>query len=205
MKYSKHLNDEDVSSLMDNALARGEARNALAALLDSTEAEATWHRYHLIGDVVRSENLAPSTAELSFADRVMAALPNERPTPDQSVDGVALMPKPAAEHRSSAANASGFWLKALTGTLCIALVGLLVTGVTRWNTSEGAHADAISSATPAAIAPVTEVALEEDRPIMARDPELDALLSAHRQMGGHSALQAPAGFLRNATFERSGP
>jgi sigma-E factor negative regulatory protein RseA len=37
---------------------------------------------------------------------------------------------------------------------------------------------------------------------MLRDPELDALLSAHRAMGGNSALQLPSGFLRNATFER---
>jgi sigma-E factor negative regulatory protein RseA len=37
--------------------------------------------------------------------------------------------------------------------------------------------------------------------IMIRDPQLDALLVAHRQFGGTSALQMPAGFLRNATFE----
>jgi sigma-E factor negative regulatory protein RseA len=38
-------------------------------------------------------------------------------------------------------------------------------------------------------------------PPMLRDPQLDALLAAHRQFGGTSALQMPAGFLRNATFE----
>jgi sigma-E factor negative regulatory protein RseA len=36
---------------------------------------------------------------------------------------------------------------------------------------------------------------------MIRDSRLDALLAAHRQFGGTSALQMPAGFLRNATFE----
>jgi len=36
---------------------------------------------------------------------------------------------------------------------------------------------------------------------MIRDPQLDALLAAHRQFGGTSALQMPAGFLRRATFE----
>ena len=36
---------------------------------------------------------------------------------------------------------------------------------------------------------------------MIRDPQLDELLAAHRQLGGASALQMPAGFLRNATFE----
>jgi sigma-E factor negative regulatory protein RseA len=36
---------------------------------------------------------------------------------------------------------------------------------------------------------------------MLRDPRLDELLAAHKQYGGASALQMPAGFLRNATFE----
>jgi sigma-E factor negative regulatory protein RseA len=37
--------------------------------------------------------------------------------------------------------------------------------------------------------------------VMIRNPQLDALLAAHRQLGGVSALQMPAGFLRNTTFE----
>ena len=40
--------------------------------------------------------------------------------------------------------------------------------------------------------------------LMIRDPHLDELLAAHRQFGGTSALQAPAGFLRNAAFEGPG-
>lgn len=37
--------------------------------------------------------------------------------------------------------------------------------------------------------------------MLLRDPRLDELLAAHEQSGGVSALQMPAGFLRNATFE----
>jgi sigma-E factor negative regulatory protein RseA len=37
--------------------------------------------------------------------------------------------------------------------------------------------------------------------VILRDPQLDAFLQAHRDAGGPSALQMPAGFLRNATFE----
>ncbi len=40
--------------------------------------------------------------------------------------------------------------------------------------------------------------------VMIRDPNLDALLAAHKQFGGTSALQMPTGFLRNATFESTG-
>jgi sigma-E factor negative regulatory protein RseA len=50
---------------------------------------------------------------------------------------------------------------------------------------------------------VTPVAAASDprAPAMLRDPRLDQLLAAHRQLGGATALQAPSGFLRNATFE----
>jgi len=39
---------------------------------------------------------------------------------------------------------------------------------------------------------------------MLRDAQLDALLAAHRQLGGGSALQMSSGFLRNATFDGGG-
>ena len=45
------------------------------------------------------------------------------------------------------------------------------------------------------------VAAVDAAPVMIRDPQIDALLAAHRQFGGTSALQTPTGFLRNATFE----
>jgi len=44
---------------------------------------------------------------------------------------------------------------------------------------------------------------EESGAVMLRDPQLDALLAAHRQHGGVTALQMPAGFLRNATFNEA--
>ncbi|MBI3533608.1 MAG: hypothetical protein HY068_14270 [Burkholderiales bacterium] len=49
--------------------------------------------------------------------------------------------------------------------------------------------------------PAQPVAVEAT-PAMIRDPRLDQLLAAHQQFGGTSALQMPAGFVRNATFER---
>ncbi|MDV7394670.1 hypothetical protein RZS08_25020, partial [Arthrospira platensis SPKY1] len=39
--------------------------------------------------------------------------------------------------------------------------------------------------------------------VMLRDAELDQFMAAHRQWGGMSALQMPAGFLRNATYENT--
>jgi sigma-E factor negative regulatory protein RseA len=51
-------------------------------------------------------------------------------------------------------------------------------------------------------APGLETAALQAPAVMLRDPELDALMAAHQQMGGHSAWQMPSGFLRNATYER---
>jgi sigma-E factor negative regulatory protein RseA len=51
--------------------------------------------------------------------------------------------------------------------------------------------------------PVVAVAGNEGQQVMIRDPRLDELLAAHKQFGSTAALQMPAGFLRNANFERS--
>ena len=44
------------------------------------------------------------------------------------------------------------------------------------------------------------VAENEGQQVMIRDPRLDELLAAHNQFGSTSALQMPAGFLRNDNF-----
>jgi sigma-E factor negative regulatory protein RseA len=57
------------------------------------------------------------------------------------------------------------------------------------------------SVPPSQVVPVALVTADGASALMIRDPQLDALLAAHRQMGGTTALQMPSGFLRNATFE----
>ena len=51
---------------------------------------------------------------------------------------------------------------------------------------------------PVVVAPV--MVAGEQGPVL-RDPRLEELMAAHRQAGGMSALQMPAGFLRNAAFD----
>ena len=57
---------------------------------------------------------------------------------------------------------------------------------------------------PAQPAQATLASAGNEPQVMIRDPRLDELLAAHKQFGGTSALQMPAGFLRNATFEGGG-
>jgi sigma-E factor negative regulatory protein RseA len=63
---------------------------------------------------------------------------------------------------------------------------------------------ALMQAPPAAAAgdssPST-VLVNTDRGTLIRDARLEQLLAEHRQFGGMSALQMPAGFLRDATHD----
>ncbi|HOF51200.1 MAG TPA: anti-anti-sigma factor, partial [Rhodoferax sp.] len=70
-----------------------------------------------------------------------------------------------------------------------------------WNTTSDGQQLASTRGVPV-IAQMEVAAGSAEGPVMLRDPELDALMAAHQQLGGHSALQMPSGFLRNATFER---
>lgn len=48
------MNDEQISALMDDELPVESSRQALAELLSEPPTRATWGRYHLIGDALRS-------------------------------------------------------------------------------------------------------------------------------------------------------
>lgn len=236
MTDNRQSQQEDISALIDGALQGAEATHALAELLRGDEALATWHRYHLIGDVMRSQELAPAGFELRFAHRVMDCIATEAVSPhvtnasanaNANANAAIATPWAPAPMNQSPANAANHapsrsvWRRALAGGIGAAACLLLVLGSEPLRDALTTHqapqavAQVPSAGSPMAAemkaqnipsqnTPAQEVALD-DRPVMARDPELDALLSAHQQMGGHSALQAPSGFMRNATFARPKP
>jgi sigma-E factor negative regulatory protein RseA len=49
----------------------------------------------------------------------------------------------------------------------------------------------------------TAVVVNTPQGAVIRDAQLETLMAEHRQHGGMSALQMPAGFLRNATYSGS--
>ena len=100
------------------------------------------------------------------------------------------------------ANDSFFNLKWLGGLSAAAAVvafswNLVSTTATSPN---GAGAQLAQSAAQAA-----PVATQSAAGVMLRNPQLDALIAAHNQAGGSSALQMPSGFLRSATFNTGMP
>jgi sigma-E factor negative regulatory protein RseA len=174
-------NREIVSALADGQL-HGEAlaRGVELAATDAAAREA-WQAYHLIGDVLRSDDLAQCTHPGVFLDRLQARLHRESVTvtPD-----IARMP---------AANDGNFRWKLVAGLASITAIAAISWAAIGVSTArpEGAQLAVVPSGT---------VLAKSERGMMIRDPRLDELMAAHRQLGG-AALVAPAGFLRNATFD----
>jgi sigma-E factor negative regulatory protein RseA len=181
---------ELISALADGQL-RGEAfaRGVEAAALDAAALEA-WHTYQLIGDVLRSGELAAGTMPTAFLSRLQLRLQQE-----ERLAGVGQLPaRREPVPRQEAANDSSFRWKLVAGfasLAAVAAIGWTVVGSLAAKSEQGQLAAGTSG---------TVLAGTERGP-MIRDPRLDEFLAAHRQLGGASALQMPAGFLRNATFE----
>jgi sigma-E factor negative regulatory protein RseA len=138
-------------------------------------------------------------ASLGFAAAVMERLALEAPVFAQPA------PVPAPEQAvAPAANDDVYRWKLVAGVATLAAAVAVV-----WQLTAGAPALSGSGAqlaqggvaAPQGATRVTAVITE--RGVLLRDPDLDALLAAHRQQGGVSALQMPAGFLRDATYEVS--
>lgn len=118
---------------------------------------------------------------------------------------------------AESANESGFRWKLVAGfasVIAVAAIGW-TTATSLYDQSgksEGGQMAGTTQALPARSAVVASLPLTTTQTVniansgplvMIRDPHLDALLAAHKQFGGTSALQMPTGFLRNATFEGS--
>lgn len=188
---SQPLN-ERISALMDGDLPAAELDALLEDMAKQDSSANDWHLYHLAGDVLRSSALAPQRADLAFLGRLEQRLAQEGGSP-----AVLLQPvRPASTWQApQRASANGPW-RWVAGVTFTVLVGVL--SISMW------EAVAPAAAPQLAVAPApdaTAVALQAPA-VMLRDPELDALMAAHQQLGGHSAWQMPSGFLRNATYER---
>lgn len=192
---------EQMSALADGQLSGEELGRAVSMACQDEEARATWQTYHLIGDVLRSSDLArmPDTV---LVDRIRSQLAQE---PSRPV--VAPLAQPVVMEARESANASVFRWKMAAGFASLAAVAAIgwsaATGLSGGPTA-GPQLAAAPAQPAQPSAPVVAVANPEGAQVMLRDPRLDELLAAHKQFGNTSALQMPAGFLRNATFDSSG-
>ncbi len=194
---------EQLSELADGQLDEGQLDPVVSWLASSQDARATWHSYHVVGDVLRCGDLGDCSGDQAFVLRLRERLArSQQPdfAPAATAVQISSVAEPvvvAAAHGLRSANDAVVrwkWLTAAASLMAMAVLGWHLGSI---NTIEPARLVGVpgGSVTARAATPEAEPA------VMLRDPRLDALLAAHRQFGGTSALQMPAGFLRNATFE----
>jgi sigma-E factor negative regulatory protein RseA len=217
MSHEKLLGHEQVCALADGQLGGDEFADVMEALAQSDDAFATWQCYHLVGDVLRSGDLGDARDDMAFLSRLRSrmASPVGLQMNDPSVvldtfqTGEVL---PAASGvtsnvlaNGSANDSSGRWklMAGLASMVAVAVVGWhLASGEAALQAAQLAAAPAGSTALVASTASTESTGVPGPAGML-RDARLDELLAAHKQFGGTSALQMPAGFLRNATFEPS--
>jgi sigma-E factor negative regulatory protein RseA len=187
MNNARHLQlEEQLSAFADGELAPEALTQLLADLSHEDTLRENWYAYHVVGDVLRSTDLAPSATESAFWSRLEQRLANEAVRPKQ------VTPLSHAVGRNRApANQRWAWL---VGT-SLSVVAIAVS-VGLWQRDV-----APAGAQLAAVVPAAVLAAPDASGVMIRDPRLDALMQAHQQLGGHSAWQMPSGFLRNATYQ----
>ena len=196
---------------LDDAVGVG---HACAAWHADASHRATWHAYHLIGDVMRSDDLASDAGrDAAFLGALRARLATEpvvlAPQPLQSTQAAAISHRSTWSWRVPAAVAAGF----------VAVAGVLVATRGAGSLSGAPAAPALAQAQSQSLVPVAvaqgvagpgavpssdtsaEPAVLIVNGQLIRDVQLDRYLAAHKQFAGSSALGVPSAFLRSATAD----
>jgi len=193
-----NMNKQELVSALADAQLRGEAfARGVEQVTADAQAREAWATYHLIGDVLRSADLAAGTPPDRFLARLQQRLAAE-PVPQRPVLPVVATEAVApAQAERAAANDTGWRWKLVAGMASVTAMAAVA-----WNLAGGGTAAQPQMA--AAPAGSAQVVATTEAGTMIRDARLDQLMAAHRQFGSANALQTSAGFLRNATFEGSG-
>lgn len=190
------------SAVADGEASGPELQSALASWREGSSAETTWHAYHLIGDTLRSAELASPRQR---DDRLLRAV-RERLASEPVVIA------PSAPSVPSAALASRRQWRLWSGSAAMA-AGVGAVGVMVWLTQAPPAADSIAAARapgssslaaaplPAAARTVSlggaasvGTAAAPSAGAMLRDARLDEYLAAHRQLGAGRPMGTPAGY-----------
>ena len=199
-------------------------RAALSALMDGDDsatdeacrawrgdagARADWHTYHLIGDLMRSdEHRADGSRDARFLAAMRARLASEPVVLAPVPLGVA----PAAGALARARRARRWMAPTAVAAGFVAVAGVLM--VTRVSTPDGAapgltagSAAPVTDVRPASVAggtaPASLPTAIEGAP-MIRSVELDRYLAAHRQYANGAMQVVPGGAVRNAAATAPG-
>ncbi len=194
MKYPESVSEsmslqEQLSALHDGELSGEQAAALVRASLADESLMTQWRSMSAIGSVLREQQ--GSFAKPALAPQI--ALPLS-PQPEAANDGVFRWKMVA-----------GFAAFAAVGSLVWGLIGNVgeKAGVQAPVLAQNQTAPAVNASGQALIAVGGQVAGQEVT--MIRDPRLDEFLAAHKQFGGVSALQQPAGSLRSVSLATQRP
>jgi sigma-E factor negative regulatory protein RseA len=199
-----------LSALADGDAADGEAECAFQAWRDDPQARASWHAWQLIGDVLRSDDLATApAADAAFLVALRARLATEpvvlAPRPRA---GAAPGARPAA---ALARRARGRWQgpAAMAAGFLVVIGGLNVMrpfthGTAASLASSAASGPVLASATAGdnggVVATSLQTAAQTPAQTRAAAEQLAPYLAAHRQSAMSSPFQMPGADLRNVSL-----
>jgi sigma-E factor negative regulatory protein RseA len=177
---------QSLSSLADGQADANAQSSCLEQWASRADVRARWHEYQVIGDVMRSDELATGAAsDAAFLQALRQRIDREPPR---------LMPAVPAPTRRPA------WLAPAAMAAGVGAVALTVT--TLWPVAGPAPQSAVTLA--AQRAPASAVVAVSTTPQvhavsgqLIRDARLDRYLAAHRQGGSGSALQMPGAVVRS--------
>jgi sigma-E factor negative regulatory protein RseA len=202
-----------LSALADGDATDGEAARAFQAWRDEPDARASWHAYQLIGDVLRSDDLAAEpAADEAFLVALRTRLADEpvvlapQPRADEPAVAQPAVANGAARNRARwqgpVAMAAGFL--AVIGVLNVA--GPLRHGAAG-NAAVAANGASASGPMLAAITSVnnsgmvlTSAQAPTPAQTQAAAAQLAPYLAAHRQSAMSGPFQMPGSDLRNASL-----
>jgi len=205
---------EHLSALTDGELDASVVARCCALWRDDATMRSAWHAYQLIGDVLRSDDLACRPAhDAAFVTALRTRLAIEpvvlAPDAPGRIDEAVTKPVRAYGRsgrwswKAPSAVAAGFVLVA--GALVVPRAPSPSAPVPA---SGDAQVLATASTLPAAAIP--SLAPSEPNLVwrrgsgdnkLLRDARLERYLAAHQQFAGTTALGVPSGFLRNAAAE----
>lgn len=202
-----------VCALLDGELSEPELSAWLGRNPELHTAAARGRVYQLIGESLRGQVPVVSDTSSAFLLGIQVRLgsePSVRPTPTAALQSASTTE--VTQVRAPAANDAVFRWKLVAGLASLAAVMAVswtVLGSAPAGSGVGAGAPQLALSQPAQTIPspagteaaATPLVVNTRQGVLIRDAGLEALMAEHRQHGGVSALQMPAGFLRNATYD----
>ncbi|HEX3141331.1 MAG TPA: RseA family anti-sigma factor [Rhizobacter sp.] len=204
---SKRPASDELSSLMDGELEATAVGRVCSQWRDDEDTRASWHAYHLMGDVLRSDDLVSDAAhDAAFLAAFRQRLAQEPVVLAPAARDVA--PPSLVKRRRAwatpAAVAAGFI--AVAGVVVVtqmsgALLGAQPEAGLSLATVPGSGLMAVSAGSAPSLANDPPAVVLNGQLI--RDVRLDEYLAAHKKFGGSSVPGGPSGFLRNAAADGS--